>query len=170
MKHFWIVLGCLIWRGSALFVTAAEDPAERQAAALVAGLEQFRGITLSLQKENHALVARDTNGMLIEKIFPGTTSKKINAAGSKFLVGYGKDRQGRFALLLRIPEKVREAQLIQVSEFLLVLSPEASTTVLMEEFRPSEFLPSQTGQVYLLKRRGDGRFVSERLTSPRVAR
>jgi len=166
MGHFQFAVGCLIWAGTALVGAAAEDLAERQAAALVAGTERFHGISLSIQKENHALVARDTMGMLVEEIFPGTSSKKIEAGRTKVLVGYGKDRRGRLSLLLRVPEKVQEPQTVQLYEFLLVLSPEASITVILEDFRPAEIVPSRIGQVYLLQRREDGRLFSERLTSP----
>ena len=144
---------------------AAEDWAERQAAALVAGVDSFRGVTLSIAKETRALVARDDHGMVIEEIFPGTSSKKITVAGSQLLAGYGKDRRGRLSVLLRIPDEVKEAQKVQISGFILVLSPEASVTIVMDEFRTSEIIPSRTGQVYLLQQRGDGRWASERLTA-----
>jgi len=130
---------------------AAVDAAATEAAGMVLGVQNQPMPVLTVNPGNHRLEIRDESGILLEEIFPGTTSRVVDVAGCEYRLSYGRDDLGRVSVLVRPGPAMKQPVTLKLLGRKTVLSPEASVVATIGEEELVYFEPSICGQVYYVE-------------------
>jgi hypothetical protein len=112
---------------------SAPDPAGKQAAGIVAGVESGAGGKVVLNEKTKRLEVRDDQGCLIDEMPSGTAGKLVDVAGQEYRLSFGKDEMGRQSVLVRAGPGMQKPITLEVFGRKAVLSPEASLLATMDE-------------------------------------
>lgn len=133
---------------------AAVDPAGKEAAGIVAGIQKASGARLAYNAKTFRLEIRDDLGNLLEEMPSGSLSRTVDVSGQEYRISFGKDELGRPSVIVRPGPAMRKPLLVEVFGRKAVLSPNASLLATMAEERQVLYEPSICGEVYYIEEYG----------------
>jgi hypothetical protein len=133
---------------------SAPDPAGKQAAGIVAGVESGAGGKVIINEKTKRLEVRDEVGSLIDEMALGTSGKVVDVAGQEYRLSFGKDEMGRRSALVRAGPGMQKPITLEVFGRKAVLSPEASLLATIGDADQVFYEPSVCGQVYYIEGAG----------------
>ena len=130
---------------------AVADPAGKEAAGIIAGIEKESGARLTYNHKTLRLEVRDDLGNLLQEIPAGAVSRTVDTAGQEYRLSFGKDELGRPSVLVRPGPAMRKPLLVEVFGRKAVLSPNSSLMATLADNRQVFYEPSICGEVYYIE-------------------
>lgn len=144
-----------------------QTEARSEADGLAAGLSPgASGGSFFYNEKTRRLEVRDSSGLFLEEMAPGTVGKAIDAGGQEYRISFGKDELDRLSILIRPGPAMRQPVSVDLLGRKAVLSPESSLSATLIPGGKVVYEASICGQVYYIEDMGSLRGKVSRQASP----